>query len=199
MIKKLKKGEYLDSILRSDKTVFSVKDIALLWREVEPKKISLRLNKYIKSGKLIRLRRGFYAKDKNYNHLELANKIYTPSYISFETILSRSGLNFQKYESIFVASYISREIKVKEQKISFIRLNPIILTNIEGIEIKKNLAVASKERAFLDRIYVSKDYHFDNLSGLNWDKVFQLLPIYSNLKMIKRVNNYFKYYKHNYE
>lgn len=31
MNKKIKKGEYLDIILRSKKTVFSTKDVALLW------------------------------------------------------------------------------------------------------------------------------------------------------------------------
>ena len=29
--------------------------------------------------------------------------------------------------------------------------------------------VASKERAFLDILYLNKDYHFDNLSPLNFD------------------------------
>jgi hypothetical protein len=47
----------------------------------------------------------------------------------------------------------------------------------------------------LDRIYVSKDYHFDNLNALDWDKVFQILPIYNNKKMEKIVSNYFKHYK----
>lgn len=55
--------------------------------------------------------------------------------------------------------------------------------------------MATKERAFLDRIYINKDYHFDNLDGLDWNKVFEILPIYHNTKMEKRVNNYYKYYK----
>jgi len=55
--------------------------------------------------------------------------------------------------------------------------------------------VASKERAFLDRIYVSKDYHFDNLDILNWDKVFEILPIYQNKRMNKKVKEYFEHYK----
>jgi len=112
MNKRPTKGEYLDVLLRSPKSIFSVKDVALLWREEVENAVRVRLNNYVKTGKLIRLRRGFYAKDKNYNSLELATRIYTPSYISFETVSTREGINFQKYDSIFVASYITREVKV---------------------------------------------------------------------------------------
>jgi len=195
MDKKPSKGEYLDVLLRSPKTIFSIKDVALLWAEEREQKVSLRLNKYAKAGKLLRLRRGFYAKDKNYDRFELATRIYTPSYVSFETVLTRSGINFQKYDSIFVASYVTREIDVEGQKISFIRTKDYVLSNISGIEHEKGIAVATKERAFLDRIYISKDYYFDNLNALNWNKVFEILPIYHNKKMEKRVNDYFKHYK----
>ena len=195
MDKKPSKGEYLDVLLRSPKTIFSIKDVALLWAEEREQKVSLRLNKYAKAGKLFRLRRGFYAKDKDYDRFELATRIYTPSYVSFETVLTRSGINFQKYDSIFVASYVTREIDIEGQKISFIRMKDYVLSNISGIEHEKGIAVATKERAFLDRIYISKDYHFDNLNSLDWDKVFEILPIYHNKKMEKRVNDYFKHYK----
>ncbi|PJA47189.1 hypothetical protein CO172_02740 [Candidatus Uhrbacteria bacterium CG_4_9_14_3_um_filter_36_7] len=192
MDRKPKKGEYLEVLLRSSKSIFSVKDVVLLWGEERKQKIAVRLNKYAKAGKLIRLRRGFYAKDKNYDRFELATRIYTPSYISFETVLTRTGINFQKYESIFIASYVTRDIEVDGQKISFIRIKGDILSNIYGIEHQGNIAIATKERAFLDRLYISKNYYFDNLNPLDWEKVFQILPIYNNKKMEKKVNDYFK-------
>ena len=67
-----------------------------------------------------------------------------------------------------------------------------VLSNDIGIENKDGYAIASRERAFLDRIYVSKDYHFDNLTNLNWDKVFEILPVYNNKRMEKKVKSYFK-------
>ena len=70
-----------------------------------------------------------------------------------------------------------------------------VLSNTIGVEQNGNVAMATKERAFLDRIYVSNDYHFDNLDALDWDKVFEILPIYNNKRMEKKVNNYFKEYK----
>jgi hypothetical protein len=189
------KGEYLDILLRSEKTVFSTKDVSLLWNEERERTISARLNKYAMSGKLIRLRRGIYAKDNNYDRFDLATRIYTPSYISFETVLTREGMNFQYYGNIFVASYITRDIGVGEQKISFVKMKNFVLSNNIGIDNKKGYSVASKERAFLDRIYVSKDYHFDNLDGLNWEKVFEILPIYQNNRMNKTVKEYFEHSK----
>jgi len=195
MDKKPVKGEYLEVLLRSPKTIFSTKDVALLWGEERDQTVSGRLNKYIKAQKLIRVRRGIYAKDKNYNRFELATRIYTPAYISFETVLTRTGINFQYYGNIFVATYVTREIEVDGQKISFVRMKDYVLSNTAGIEHTDGIAMATKERAFLDRIYISKDYHFDNLDALNWDKVFEILSIYHNKRMGKKVNIYFEHYK----
>ncbi len=191
------KGAYLETLLRSNKTIFSIQDVALMWGEENEKTISIRLNKYVKTGKLIRVRRGLYVKDQNYDRFELATRIYTPSYISFETVLTREGVNFQYYGNVFVASYINREISVGEQKITFVRMKDYVLSNTTGIEHKDGYAIATRERAFLDRIYVSKDYHFDNLTSLNWDKVFEYLPIYHNKRLDKKVKEYFEAYKNN--
>ena len=194
---KPKKGEYVEILLRSPKSIFSTKDIALLWGEKGEASSRVRLSDYVKNGKLIRVHRGMYAKDKNYDRLELATRIYTPSYISFETVLTRTGVNFQYYGNIFVASYITREIEADGQKISFVRMKDFVLSNTIGIEHVNDVAIATKERAFLDRIYVSKDYHFDHLDVLDWDKIFEILPIYRNKRMSKKVAEYFKDYKKN--
>ncbi len=195
MDKKPTKGEYLEVLLRSSKTIFSTKDAALLWGEEKESIISARLNKYVKAGKLIRVRRGFYVKDKNYSRFELATRIYTPSYISFETVLTRAGVNFQFYGNIFVASYITREIEVNGQKISFVRMKDYVLSDTVGVEHTDGIATATPERAFLDRIYISKEYHFDNMRGLDWNKVYEILPIYHNKRVEKKVKEYFEHYK----
>lgn len=191
------KGQYVEILLRSPKTIFSVKDVALLWGEEAENAVRVRLNNYVKTAKLIRVYRGIYAKDKNYNRFELATRIYTPSYISFETVLTRTGINFQFYGNIFVASYVTRDIQAGDQKISFIRMKDYVLSNTAGIEHTNGIATATKERAFLDRIYVSKDYHFDNLNALDWDKVLGILPMYNNKRMEKRVKQYFEHNKNN--
>lgn len=195
MVIKAQKGEYIEILLRSPKTVFSTKDIALLWGESNATAVRMRLSDYVKNNKLIRIHRGIYAKDENYSRFELATRIYTPSYISFETVLTRAGLNFQYYGNIFTASYVTRDIEVAGQKISFIRIKDFVLSNTIGIEHVNDIATATKERAFLDRIYISKEYHFDHLDILDWDKVFEILPIYRNKRMAKKVDKYYQDYK----
>ena len=182
----MKKTLILD-IYNSKNTAFSIKDIALIWGESNTDLVKRRVYRYVKAGKLYAIRKSFYAKDKNYDKLELAIKVYTPSYISFETVLGRAGVIFQLYGQIFVASYLTREITADGQKYSYRKIKDSVLTNNAGIEHKENYSIATHERAFLDVVYLNKNYHFDNLSQLNWDKVFESLPIYGNNRMEKKV------------
>jgi len=190
MANKPKKGEYLEIILRSPQTVFSIKDVALLWGEERAEVIRKRLGKYIQAGKLLRVRRGFYTKNKQYDCLELATRINTPSYISFETVLTRAWVSFQHYGNIFVASYVNRELVVDGQNITYVRMKPYVLSNTTGITHVGGVAMASPERAFLDRLYVSKEYHFDNLRSLDWDRVMEIVPIYRNQRLERTVEAY---------
>jgi predicted transcriptional regulator of viral defense system len=181
------KGEFLDILLRSPQTIFSTKDMALLWHESDGAKITNRLKKYVTAGKLVRIRRGLYAKDTKYNHFELATRIITPAYVSFETVLARAGIIFQHYEAIFVASYVKRDMVVKGKKLRFFRLKETTLHSTAGIVHGDGYAVATKERAFLDRLYVSKRYHFDTLAPLDWKKVHELLPLYESKRLETKV------------
>lgn len=184
-----KKGEYLEILLRSPQTVFSTADVALLWNEKEKAVVSRRLYRYVQAKKLLRLRRGLYAKNKDYSVFEFATKIYTPSYISFETVLARAGIVFQVYAQIFVAARISKELVTGGQKYSFRKIKDTILVDPRGIEMKKGYAIATPERAFLDTVYSHAGYHFDNADSLDWEKVFEIVPLYRNKEMEKRVRN----------
>lgn len=185
----------ISEILRSAKTVFTFKDILLIWKDNNRKAAIAGVNYYVKTGELHRIRRGIYAKDKNYNRLELATRIFTPSYVSFETVLTQAGINFQFYKKITVASYQTREITIDGQVYSYKKIKDFVLTNPIGVENKNETSIAGPERAFLDTVYIHKDYHFDNLSSLDWDKVFEILPIYKNKRTVKKVNELFKHYK----
>lgn len=183
----VKKGDYLDILLRARQTIFSTKEIALLWEETASAAMRVRLNYYVRTGKLIRVRRGLYAKDKSYDRFELSTKIYSPSYISFETALARAGITFQFYSQIFAASYLTREVVVDGQTYAYHSIKETILTNHLGLENRENYYIASPERAFLDILYLHKDYYFDNLSPLDWKKVFAILPLYDNRRLDKKV------------
>jgi hypothetical protein len=188
----MKKGDYLAAILKSDKTILTFKDITLLWQEEATSATQVRINYYVNKGELIKLRKGIYAKNRQYNKLELATRIFTPSYVSFETVLAREGLIFQIYEKIFVASYLNREIEIDDQVYSFHRIKLPVLTYSLGITHDNNQSLAVRERALLDTLYIKKDYHFDNLQALDWEKVFDILPVYENKRLEKRVNKIYQ-------
>lgn len=186
----------LNIILRSPQTVFTFSDICLLFGETDKKTVISKVNYYIKKGQLIRLRKGIYAKDDNYNPLELASKIYVPSYISFETVLTEAGINFQFYSETKLASYLNRVIFVGKNTYTFTKIKDSILVNQAGVENINGITIATKERAFLDTLYSRNDYYFDNLDLIDWQKVFEILPIYNNKRMGKNVNKlYAKHHK----
>lgn len=180
--------DYILDLMRSSKTVFTFKDVLLLWGESDVNFVKKKINRYVKAGRLNAIRRGIYSKDKNYDKYELATRIHTPSYISLETALGAAGITFQLYGQIFVMSYTTKEIECDGQKYSYHKIKDTILTDQTGIEARENYSIASPERAFLDVIYLNKSYYFDNLSALNWEKVYKILPIYGgNKRMAKMV------------
>ncbi len=179
-------------LYQAQKTVLTIKDIALIWQETEQANLKAKIAYYVKQGALIRLTRGVFAKDKNYNPRELATSMYSPSYISFETALRDAGIIFQHYDTIFIAGPWPKTTKIDKHTFTFRRLKDEILFNPAGTIFKDNYSIASPERAFLDTIYLFPKYHFDNLSSLNWEKCFELAPMYKNKQMIKRLRNYQK-------
>jgi len=186
----------LSTILRGSGTVFTFRDILLASGETSPASLKRRINYYVQRRELHPIRRGVYAKSKNYDRLELAIKIYTPAYISFETVLADTGMIFQHYNQIFVASYLSREITCDGHPYVFRRIKNTALMNTFGVERKGNSFIASKERAFLDTIYLRREYHFDNLSSLDWERCAEILPIYDNQAMAGRLRSYQKLAPH---
>ena len=179
--------DYILDLMRSKKTVFTFKDLILIWGESDVNFVKKKIHRYVKAGKINSVRKGIYSKDKNYDKYELATKIYTPSYVSMETVLGAAGITFQLYGQIFAVSYTTKEIECDGQKYSYNKIKDTILTNQAGIESRENYNIASPERAFLDVVYLHKDYHFDNLSPLNWGKVNEILPIYGGNKRMARM------------
>lgn len=188
----MQKGDYLTTILRSNKTVFSIKDIALLWHDSSLNAIRVRLNYYVREGDLYRIRKNFYAKSKKYRKLELANRIFTPSYISFETVLAQVGLIFQYQSAITVASYLTRNLSIEGQTYTYKKVKNSVLLDSSGLVSTDEATIAGKERAFLDTLYLNPDFHFDNLRSVNWQLVFTILPTYQNIRLKKTVEDIYK-------
>jgi len=184
-------------LYKKNQSVFSLKELSLLFPQFSYKNLKRRLSYYVKSRKLERLRKGIYAKEQ-FNYFEFANKIYLPSYISLETVLEREGIIFQKYKVIFVISYLTRKIALGEQEIFYRKIKDSVLLSNVGIQKENYYSIATKERAFLDAIFLYRNYHFDNLKPLDWQKVNEIKKIFRSLTLDKRVEQYYQIFKKEY-
>lgn len=168
------------AIYKESRTVFRLKDIAILVGEESFQSLNKKLNYYVQTGKLENPRKGIYAKP-NYNIEELACSIFSPSYISLEYVLQKAGVVFQYDSRITSVSYLSRDIEVENQQFTFRKIKGSTLVNTLGIIRQTNhINIASPERAFLDLLYLEKDYYFDNLNPLDKDLINKLLPLYQS-------------------
>jgi len=185
------KNNIILSIFKDVKTVFRLSDIALLVGEKDFESLNKKMNYYVQTGKLLNPRKGIYAKP-NYNNEELACLLYTPSYISLEYVLQKEGVLFQFDSRITSVSYLSRSINVQDKTFIYRKIKGEIIANTKGISRQINqVNIANGERAFLDLLYLNKNYYFDNLNPLNKTKVYDLLPIYMSKALTDRVKNLF--------
>ena len=181
----------LYKILNDSRTVFTLPDIAMLAGESNFESINDKINYYVKTNRLNRPRKGIYTKS-NYNPLELACKLYTPSYISLEYVLQQTGILFQYGSTITAVSYLSRKLSIDNNAYSYRKIKNEIIVDTTGINQVNNVNIASPERAFLDTLYLNSNYYFDNLSVLNKERVAELLPVYGSKALEVRVKKQFK-------
>lgn len=170
----------------SDQTVFTLADLSLLVGYHGPKLRSA-LKYTVGKGDLTRITRGIYALNSKYSAWEFGNKYRSPSYVSFYSILADSGVVFQPYTSVFLASQRSEVVEVDGQRYIYRKIKDEILLNPLGINIQKGVAVAQIERAICDKIYLDGEEHFDNLRSVDWDFMSKLnIDVYEGNEVIKR-------------
>lgn len=171
-------------LLQQPQTVFKVADIAMISGVTDAVSISQRMAYAIRKGLFVSPRKGVYAKP-GYSITELAGCLYTPSYLSMEYVLQQEGVIFQYSSEITMASYLNRRVEVDGKNLVYRKLKNSILTNTLGVQ-GGILSVASKERAFLDMLYLNANCHFDNPSVLDKDAISRLLPVYNSPTLTKR-------------
>ncbi len=174
-------------IYNSTSSVFTLPAVALLLGETNFQLLNQKLHYYVHTGKLLRLRKGIYAKP-GYNPEELACVLYTPSYLSLEYVLQKAGVVFQYDSRLTAVSYLSRSVEADNRLIAYRKIKNEILINMRGINRSGNINIAIPERAFLDMMYLNAAYHFDNIHSLNEKVIRELLPIYNSKRLAQRVN-----------
>ena len=180
------------AIYRENRTVFRLNDIAMLIGVSDFQSLNKKLNYYVRTGKLNNPRKGIYTKP-GYEPEEMACSVFTPSYISLQYVLQKAGIVFQYDSRITSVSYLSRTIEIENREFIYRKIRGSSLVNTAGILRQNNhINIASPERAFLDFLYLEKEFHFDNLNPLNRKVVNKLLPLYDSKALIKAVKKLLK-------
>ena len=174
-------------LLEKPQKVFNIEDLAGLWDYSDFIKTKNLVAYYTDKQKLFRIAQGLYSTTDQPKILEVAQKLQTPSYITYHTALTIHGINFQFYSSIHCFSHRKKEVEVLNQKIIYHQVKPEVLFNPLGIEEKDNYNLASPERAVCDSLYISPSIAFDNLKGIDSEKLLEISRIYGNKRVEEEV------------
>jgi hypothetical protein len=181
------KNNWLLQIYQSPRSVFGLADVALLTGESNAISLTKKLHYQVGKGNLKNPRKGLYTKPI-YEPSALACTVYTPSYLSLDYVLQKEGVIFQYDSTIMAVSYLSRALEIDDWKITYSKIKDSILYNTTGvISYPNGLNVATKERAFLDILYLKGELYFDSINTINTKLVQELLPIYESKALEKRV------------
>jgi len=180
-------SDFILEVYKDKRTVFTFNDIGLLLGESDKDKLKQKVNYYVRNNMMLNIRKGLYAKE-NYNPEELACKIFTPAYLSLEYVLQKAGAIFQYSGKFTLVSYLSRSIKADNNLLEYRRIKEPVLINTTGINrLPADINIASPERAFLDILYLDKEFYLDNPEALDKKKIISILPAYNSKVMAERV------------
>lgn len=159
-------------MLLEEMPVLSLSDI----RHQEPDFYLPRLSEWQKKNKLIKLRQGMYSTSDFFQkecHLYFAaNRMYTPSYVSFETALSAySIIPEATYKIISATSNKTQYFKSPIGSFSYHHINSRLMFGyILGSFEKWTYRIASLEKAILDFLYIHSDIQtLDDFDALRWN------------------------------
>ncbi len=186
------KPDLIFTLFQDNRTVFRLKDIAMLTGETDFLSLNKRINYQVSKGRLNNPRKGIYTKP-DYNPEELACSLYTPSYISLEYVLQKAGVIFQYDTRITALSYLNRKVEIGGQVINYRKMKGELLINTEGILRQSNhVNIATPERAFVDILYLNGDIWLDHTKSLNKNLVTKIVSTFQSARLSERAHNILK-------
>jgi len=146
------------------------------------------LERYVKKGVLIRFRRSLYALTSNCpSSYLIANNLYKPSYISFETALSFYNMIPEVVHTYTSATTrITRQFEVEKQVFSYHKIKKPAFTGYKLLKIEnEKVLFAEKEKALADYLYfvfLKRKAWNDrlNIKGIDRKKFDQYVVLFQN-------------------
>ena len=193
-----------------DFTLFSLNDI----RKIEFNFFRSRLNEWQGKGFIKKIINGYYLfSDLNVNDhalFEIANRIYSPSYISFEMALSYYNLIPESVYKITSASTRkTSKFTTPLAQFHYRTIAPKFYFGYEIIEYNsKHFKIASMEKALLDFFYINNYLNnkadFESLrinkdvinTRINRKQLREFLGRFNKKSLTRRINSFMEFVKH---
>ena len=175
--------------------------------------IQVQLSRWIMTGKLIQLRRGWYLIAAPYGKIEvpaevIANTVVSPSYLSLEWAMAFNGLIPESVPNLTsVTTARAEDFKAVGRLFLFKHIKPAYFTgyfrtNYEGM----NILVAFPEKALWDKVYFFvrrsrfsvrwlEELRLQNIEEFNfsrWQTYVNLISHLANRKAFQVVERYIK-------
>ena len=147
----MKITDLINKINQLEIEVFTPQDL----RKIFPNDLNIKtsIKRLIDRKALIKVTRGIYQLPGKTVDLEkLSTRIYSPSYISFENVLSKHGvINQGIYKITLATTRHSKKVELLGIPCEYIQIKPSLFF---GFNLVKNVYLADVEKAFLDEIYL---------------------------------------------
>lgn len=172
--------------------IFSPRDLSSLLH-LSPRLTLYYLQKGIKDRLFLRLKNGLYTLATDPARIEeIANRLYAPSYLSFEFALSHYNLIPETIYSITSATpKTTREYEVNGMAYSYTTIPGRAYTGYLPItQDYRSYLIADPEKAVADYLYLlslGRRGHYErlNVSGLDHAKITQYLSLYKRPSLSK--------------
>lgn len=179
------KAEILLSVPQS---VFTVDDLAVLWKMPDRSKLWESIKYYLRTQRLYSIQRGVYALAEDFAPFEVGVKLFPPAYISFSTALAHHGVIFQYDSAIHLMAQASKRLEISTgQVFIYHQLKNDVLLNQRGIEKVDGYWIAGLERAICDTSYLVPGFVFEHPGNANPKKLERIARLYSNKALEKRI------------
>ncbi|MCD6342471.1 MAG: hypothetical protein J7L76_01665 [Spirochaetaceae bacterium] len=188
--------------LIGDEPIFSSK--LLMAGQKSSTDIQLQLSRWLKSGRLFQLRRGWYALAPPYRKVEphpffIANQLKKASYISLQSALSFYGM-IPEYVPVITSVTTGRPevLNTPEGTFQYKHVKNAFFSGYHGIQITgdKTVFIATPEKCLLDLIYLTPGSHsfeylrelrLQNDDVLDMDKMMEMADDFGGTKLVSAV------------
>ena len=157
------------------------------------------LSRWVKEGKLVKLRNGFYSFPEYLNEsgiqMYIANRIYRPSYISLQTALSFYGIIPEVVTNVTsVTTLKTAEFENRFGTFSYKTIQPRLFFGYTVKPFLKDMAflLAEPEKAILDLLYLYPFYNsHKEIEELRLDEdiINELISPFKLIEYAERFNN----------